>query len=184
LILEQYSQEQLQEMSLVELAYLVLSTKREALSFQQLVNEVATLLNLSEEEIRGRIAQFYTDLNIDGRFVCIGENSWGLRAWYPYDQIEEEMAPVVRPKKKKKSIDDYDDFDDIDDLDEDDFDYDDLDEYGTEDEELDDEDMVAEEDEFGLDGEYDDDMIDDEEFDLEEDGLDDELDMDETEEDE
>ena len=181
-MLEQYSQEQLQEMSLVELAYLVLSTKREALSFQQLVNEVAALLNLSEEEVRGRIAQFYTDLNIDGRFVCIGENSWGLRAWYPYDQIEEEMAPVVRPKKKKKSVEDYDDFDDIDELDEDDFDYD-LDEYDEEVEVLDDEDMMNDEDEFTLDDEYDDEIIDDEEFDLDDDHLDDELEIDETEED-
>jgi len=181
-MLEQYSQEQLQEMSLVELAYLVLSTKREALSFQQLVNEVASLLNLSEEEVRGRIAQFYTDLNIDGRFVCIGENSWGLRAWYPYDQIEEEMAPVVRPKKKKKSVEDYDDFDDIDELDEDDFDYD-LDEYDEEVEVLDDEDMMNDEDEFTLDDEYDDEIIDDEEFDLDDDHLDDELEIDETEED-
>lgn len=181
-MLEQYSQEQLQEMSLVELAYLVLSTKREALSFQQLVNEVAALLNLSEEEVRGRIAQFYTDLNIDGRFVCIGENSWGLRAWYPYDQIEEEMAPVVRPKKKKKSAEDYDDFDDIDELDEDDFDYD-LDEYDEEVEVLDDEDMMNDEDEFTLDDEYDDEIIDDEEFDLDDDHLDDELEIDETEED-
>jgi len=181
-MLEQYSQEQLQEMSLVELAYLVLSTKREALSFQQLVNEVAALLNLSEEEVRGRIAQFYTDLNIDGRFVCIGENSWGLRAWYPYDQIEEEMAPVVRPKKKKKSAEDYDDFDDIDELDEDDFDYD-LDEYDEEVEVLDDEDVMNDEDEFTLDDEYDDEIIDDEEFDLDDDHLDDELEIDETEED-
>jgi len=169
-------------MSLVELAYLVLSTKREALSFQQLVNEVAALLNLSEEEVRGRIAQFYTDLNIDGRFVCIGENSWGLRAWYPYDQIEEEMAPVVRPKKKKKSAEDYDDFDDIDELDEDDFDYD-LDEYDEEVEVLDDEDVMNDEDEFTLDDEYDDEIIDDEEFDLDDDHLDDELEIDETEED-
>jgi DNA-directed RNA polymerase subunit delta len=182
LSLVQYSQEQLQEMSLVELAYLLLSEKKEAVSFKELIDEIAALLNLSEEEVRGRIAQFYTDLNIDGRFICIGENRWGLRVWYPYDQTEEETAPTVKPKKKKKAIDEYDDFDDID---EDELDYDDLDEFEEEDDvDLDDEDII--DDEFGLDDadEFDDELLDDEEFDLGDEDLEDELDIDESEEEE
>ncbi|TXK90083.1 DNA-directed RNA polymerase subunit delta, partial [Parageobacillus sp. SY1] len=63
LSLQQYSQEELREMSFVELASLVLSEKREALSFQQLVNEVAALIGLSEQEVKQRLAQYYTDLN-------------------------------------------------------------------------------------------------------------------------
>ncbi|MBA2872797.1 DNA-directed RNA polymerase subunit delta [Anoxybacillus calidus] len=173
--LEQYSQEELQEMSLVELAYLVLSDKKEAVSFQQLVNEIAAILHLSEEEVRGRIAQFYTDLNIDGRFICIGENRWGLRAWYPYDQIEEETAPVVKTtKKKKKVLDEYDDFDEID---EEELEYDALDDF-EDDIDLDDEDII--DDEFDLDDpdEFDEELLDDEEFDLGDEDLEDELDVD------
>ena len=51
LSLQQYSQEELREMSFVELASLVLYEKKEALSFQQLVNEVAALIGLSEQEV-------------------------------------------------------------------------------------------------------------------------------------
>jgi DNA-directed RNA polymerase subunit delta len=182
LILEQYSQEELQEMSLVELAYLVLSEKREAVSFKQLVDEIAAILHLSEEELRGRIAQFYTDLNIDGRFICIGENRWGLRAWYPYDQTEEETVPVVRTKKKKA----LDDFDDFDDLDEAELEYDDLDDFDDEDDiDLDDEDIIDDDFELDDEEEFDEELLDDEEFDLDDEDLEDELDIDdETEEEE
>lgn len=100
--LQQYSQEELREMSFVELASLILSEKREALSFQQLVDEVAALIGLSEQEVKQRLAQYYTDLNIDGRFICVGENVWGLRTWYPFDQTEDETVMVTKPKKKKR----------------------------------------------------------------------------------
>jgi DNA-directed RNA polymerase subunit delta len=175
LSLEQYSQEELREMSFVELAYLVLSDKKEAVSFKQLVDEIAAILHLSEEEVRERIAQFYTDLNIDGRFICIGENRWGLRAWYPYDQTEEETVPVVRPKKKKKALDEYDDFDDID---EDELAYDDLDDF-EDDIDLDETDII--DDEFDLDEAdgFDDELLDDEEFELDDEDLEEELDIDE-----
>jgi DNA-directed RNA polymerase subunit delta len=180
LSLEQYSQEELREMSFVELAYLVLSDKKEAVSFKQLIDEIAAILRLSEEEVRERIAQFYTDLNIDGRFICIGENRWGLRTWYPYDQTEEETVPVVKPKKKKKALDEYDDFDDID---EDELEYDDLDDF-EDDIDLDDEDII--DDEFDLDDAdgFDDELLDDEEFDLGDEDLEEELDIDEESEEE
>ncbi len=179
--LQQYSPEELQEMSLVELAYLIMTDKKEALPFQQIVNEIAALVNLSEEEVRERIAQFYTDLNIDGRFICIGENRWGLRSWYPYDQTEDEnVSTTVKPKKKKKALDEYDDYDEI--IDEEDLDYDDLDDY--EDEEVDLEDELLDEDEFDLDeaDAFDDELLDEDEFDLEDEDLEEELEIDETEE--
>ncbi len=100
---QQYSPEELQEMSFVELANLILLDKREALPFDQLVREAAALAGISEEEMEARLAQYYTDLNIDGRFICVGENVWGLRAWYPFDQTEDETVTIVKPKKKKKS---------------------------------------------------------------------------------
>jgi DNA-directed RNA polymerase subunit delta len=184
LILQQYSQEELQEMAFVELASLILLEKREALSFQQLVDEVAALVGLSEQEVKQRLAQYYTDLNIDGRFICVGENLWGLRAWYPFDQTEDETVMVSKPKKKKKALDDeYDDYDDL--LDEEDIDYDDLDEYDEDDLDLD-EDELLEDDEFDLDDDvtFDDEILDNDEFDLEDDELDEELEIDDPEEEE
>jgi len=175
LSLAQYSQEQLKEMSLVEIAYLILLEKKQAINFKELMDEITRLLDLTQEEVEDRIAQFYTDLNIDGRFICIGENSWGLRSWYPYDQIEEETQPIVKPKKKKgkKALDDDLDIDDFEDL-EDDLDFEDMDDY--DDDEADDEDDFAEEDE---EEDIDDEDLLEDDYDLEDEELDDDLDLDE-----
>ncbi|MGM7682053.1 DNA-directed RNA polymerase subunit delta [Cytobacillus sp. Hm23] len=139
--LKQYSLDQLKEMSLIEIAFDILSSRKKPIIFKELVDDITASLHLSQDEINAKISQFYTDINIDGRFICVGENLWGLRSWYPYEKIEEEVTPTVKSKKKKskkasdkvtkkveeESFDDLDDFeeedieldlDDIDDLDE------------------------------------------------------------------
>jgi DNA-directed RNA polymerase subunit delta len=169
LSLTQYSPEQLKEMSMVEIAYLILSEKKQAITFKELMDEISRLLDLTQEQVEDRIAQFYTDINIDGRFICIGENNWGLRSWYPYDQIEEETQPMVKTKKKKaKKV--YDDDLDIDEID-DDLDFDELDDYEEDEEDFDD----TEED-------FDDELIDDDYDDVEDDDLNEDLDLDDEEE--
>jgi len=121
-------------MSLIELAYDLLVERNEPIPFKELMSELASLQHLSKAEVAKRIAQFYTDLNVDGRFTSLGDNRWGLKTWYPVDQIEEEVVHVVKVKKKKKKakkaavvVDDFDEIDEedldyeeeIDDLDED-----------------------------------------------------------------
>ena len=77
------------ELSMIEVAHAILAQHGETMAFADLVNEVQQYLGKSDEEIRERISQFYTDLNIDGSFISLGDNTWGLRAWYPYDSIDE-----------------------------------------------------------------------------------------------
>jgi DNA-directed RNA polymerase subunit delta len=186
--LEQLSPEQIQEMSMIELAYEILSSKKQALSFKELLEEISQMLNLSEEQVSEKIAQFYTELNIDGRFISIGDNRWGLKAWYRYEQIEDETTPQIKPKKKKAKIlygdDDDLDMDEFDDLDDEDLVYDDLDVFEDDEEEV----LDEEEDFDGLDDEedFDDELLDDEEdFDLgNDDELDEDLDLDDIEDDE
>src|SRR5699024_1900670 len=50
-----------------------------------------------------KLAQFYTDLNIDGRFTALGSNNWGLKRWYPKSQTSEKNIT-----EEKKSIIDED----------------------------------------------------------------------------
>lgn len=167
-------------MSFIEIAYELLNEKKQAVPFKDIVDEVSQLLGLSEEEARAKLAQFYTDLNIDGRFISLGENRWGLRVWYPVDQTEDETITTVKLKKKKakKALDDDLDVDDYDDIDEDDIDYDDLDEFEEEeDEDLLDEDLIDDELDALDEDDDDSDLIDDEDdYDLDDDELiDDEL---------
>ncbi len=74
--------------------------------FADLANAVQAYLGDSNKEIRDRLSQFYTDLNIDGSFISLGDNLWGLRTWYPYESIDEATVHTEededRPKRKKR----------------------------------------------------------------------------------
>ncbi|WP_334331760.1 DNA-directed RNA polymerase subunit delta [Companilactobacillus sp. HBUAS59544] len=80
------------ELSLIEVAYEILNeNKKEVMNFSDIVNEMQDYLGKSDEEIKEALPQFYTDLNNDGSFLSLGENVWGLRKWYPYDSVDEEV---------------------------------------------------------------------------------------------
>jgi len=166
LSLAQYSKEELQELSLIEMAYEFLKNSKQPISFNELVKEIQAAADISEQEIRSRLAQFYTDINIDGRFRSLGENRWGLRVWYPVDSAEEELVPSVKTKKKKaKKVVEEEDFDEIEDED-----YDELDDFADEDDLLDDEEDLDLDEVDEFDEDDDDDVIEeDEEFELDED---------------
>ncbi|MFD2446806.1 DNA-directed RNA polymerase subunit delta [Bacillus sp. CGMCC 1.16607] len=180
--LAQLTKEQLDDMSLIEMTYVILENNKQAIAFNEILNEIVAATGLTENEVKAKIAQFYTDLNIDGRFLCLGENRWGLRSWYPVDQAEEDTITQIKPKKKKaKKAKDDDDLEDYDELDEDEIDYDDefeeddlLDDEEDESfddldeavDEFEDEELIDEEEEL-LDGLDDEELDDEEEDDLE-----------------
>ncbi len=165
------TKEQLAEESLINLAYAILTEKRASVSFNDLLTIIKELVGYSDEEIKSRLLQFYTDMNIDGRFLFNQETGWGLREWFKVEQIEEETAPSVKTHKKKSkaALDDEDDIEE--DLDEEEIDFDeDYEEFVEEeiDEEKEEIDF-DEEDIEDIDEEIDEDFIeDDEEFEEEE----------------
>lgn len=132
------TKDQLAEESLINLTHAILEEKRTSVPLNDLLETIKELTGLTDAEIKKRLVQFYTDLNVDGRFLYNQENGWGLREWFKVEQIEEETAPSVKTHKKKaKAV--LDDEDDLDlDLEEDDIDFDeDYEEFVEED--LDDE---------------------------------------------
>lgn len=164
--LNQYTNEEIKEMSLIELAHAILTEHSQAMPFQEIVDRIQELQGLEKEELQKKLPQFYTDLNIDGRFSTSGENKWGLKDWYPIDQIEDEMTNPVKPKKKKaKKVAEADlDEDFEEDIEDDDLeDFDDLDDEDLLDE---DDDLLDDEDDDDLE-EEDDELVDDD-FDIDE----------------
>lgn len=165
------TKEQLTEESLINLAYAVLNEKRASVSFNDLLKIIQELVGYSDEEMKSRLLQFYTDMNIDGRFLYNQETGWGLREWFKVEQIEEETAPSVKTQKKKSkaAFDEDEDLDDDVDLDEEDIDFDEdfeefVDEEELDEEEEDKEDIDFDEDELeDIDEEIDEDFIDEEE---------------------
>ena len=154
------SEEKAQEMPMVDLAFQLLKEYNKPLYYRDLMQEVAKIKGLSEEEINDVIAHLYTEINIDGRFACVGGNMWGLKRWYPLEKSEDAMGSGKRPRiindddlddedlyeeDSEESFDSEEDFDSIDEDDDDLF----LDDEADVDEELelDDEDLVDEEEE-------------------------------------
>ncbi|MWV47637.1 DNA-directed RNA polymerase subunit delta [Paenibacillus sp. HJL G12] len=171
--------EKIREMPLVDLAFAVLKAANTPFYYLDLMKEVAKLRGLTEEEIQDTVAQLYTEINIDGRFACVGTNLWGLKRWYPVDRSEDPIASAKRPR----IINDDDDDDDDDDFadDDDNFSADDSDEdFDRIDEDHDD--IYSDDDseeEVEEDGIIEDEEIDEEEEDLDEEEEDSEDDSDE-----
>ncbi|MBW4838523.1 MAG: DNA-directed RNA polymerase subunit delta [Paenibacillaceae bacterium] len=163
--------EKVQEIPMVDLAFMILKAANTPYYYRDLMNEVAQLRGMTEDQINEAIAQLYTEINIDGRFACVGTNLWGLKRWYPIERSEDPVGNSKRPRIINDDDDDLDDDfveeddtyvsddeEDYDAIDEDsedelfpDDDDDDVEEVEDEellpDEELEDEDELAEEEE-------------------------------------
>ena len=100
--------EQLAEESLIDLAYALLEDRKQAMPLNDLLKEIQKLNGISNEDLKSRLVQFYTDLNVEGRFLLNHENGWGLREWYKVETIEEETAPTIKSRKKKAKVADED----------------------------------------------------------------------------
>ncbi|WP_150275778.1 DNA-directed RNA polymerase subunit delta [Paenibacillus tepidiphilus] len=119
--------EKIREMPMVDLAFLVLKAANTPFYYRDLMVEVAKLRGMTEEETNDTIAQLYTEINIDGRFACVGTNLWGLKRWYPLERSDDPVGNSKRPR----IINDEDD-----DLEDDDFTEDD-DSYASDEEDFD-----------------------------------------------
>ncbi|MCF6135639.1 MULTISPECIES: DNA-directed RNA polymerase subunit delta [Thermoactinomyces] len=98
--------ERVRETAMVDLAYDLLKQKGEAMLYRDIMGEVSSMKGFTKEEAEHYIAQLYTEINIDGRFVCVGRNLWGLREWYPTDQATDSAVAA-----NVKEDDEYHDLD-------------------------------------------------------------------------
>lgn len=160
--------ERIREMPLVDLAFEVLKSANTPYYYRDLIMEVAKIRGVGAEDLNQFIAQVYTEINIDGRFACVGNNVWGLKRWYPVERAEDPVGNT----KRTRIINDDDDLDEDDELyvdeeetydsEEDGFDgYDDDEVFSDEDAEVEDDVEIDEE-------EIDEDELEEEELSLEE----------------
>lgn len=127
------TREQLAEESNIDIAYAVLKEKGEHLTLRQLMDEVRKLNGVTVRAMADNLHRVNTDINIDGRFLSIDDIRWGLREWFPVEQLEVETAPVVRARRKRRKSavvgeEDDEEEEDLEDVDDDGFDKIDLEE--------------------------------------------------------
>ncbi|HFI0529523.1 TPA: DNA-directed RNA polymerase subunit delta [Streptococcus suis] len=98
------------ELSMIEVARAILEERGrgDEIYFNDLVNEIQNYLEKPNSEIRAALPIFYSDLNVDGSFIPLGDNKWSLRSWYAIDEIDEEVITLEEdddaPKRKKKRV--------------------------------------------------------------------------------
>lgn len=71
---------------MVDIAYRILEENAEPIEYRDLMNRVFEIKGFSQAEIDQHISHLYTDLNVDGRFLCVKRGIWGLCSWYPVDK--------------------------------------------------------------------------------------------------
>lgn len=125
--LDKFKDKNRDELSMIEVARAILEDNGKRMAFADIVNAVQKYLNKSDEEIRERLPQFYTDMNTDGEFISMGENVWALRSWFPYESVDEEVNHPEDDDLDATADDSDDDYGDADsDYDEDNDDTDDV----------------------------------------------------------
>lgn len=92
--------------SMADVAYEILSSKKRAIQFSKLWEEVAKKTNVSND----MIAQFYSDLTLDSRFASLKENKWDLVERRKFDESHIDISKIElgedEPEEGENSEDD------------------------------------------------------------------------------
>lgn len=72
---------------MVDIAYDFLSKEKKEVGFVKLWEEVSKQKGLTPAQADDLIAQFYTDMSLDDRFVHLKDNSWDLRSRYRFEDV-------------------------------------------------------------------------------------------------
>jgi len=131
--LKNLSLEDLEMMSLQDIAYAVLKENKKSANTAVLLKEICKLLDC-EESFEEKIGDFYTTLNNDKRFVLLDNNEWDIRDNHSVtivmddEEDEEEIEEEDEEEIEEEVEDELDNIDDDldDDLDDDDDDLSDL----------------------------------------------------------
>ena len=111
--LKELSTEKIKEMSLIDLCYAYMIEEGiERLNIYDFLDYIKPLRNDGDEEFVTQAAYFYTDLNLDGRFVCVEDGSWKLRDSLLVEEetedIHDELDELIEDEDIEENEDVYD----------------------------------------------------------------------------
>ncbi|MEF9968033.1 MAG: DNA-directed RNA polymerase subunit delta, partial [Longicatena sp.] len=93
--------------AMIDEAYDLMSKKKKAIVFVKLWEEVAQIMAFTQAQEEDNIAQFYSDLSLDDRFVNVGNNKWDLRERHTYKEAVIDTSDILI-----ETDDDSDDYSD------------------------------------------------------------------------
>ena len=80
--------------SLLNIAYRIIEKSSNPIEFAKLWDAVCAEADLSKEDADKKVARFYTNLSLDGRFANLGNNVWDLRNRHAFAQVHIDLKDV------------------------------------------------------------------------------------------
>jgi len=126
--LKTMKKDELELMSNKDIAYLILEESKRKLNTADLFKKIIKLLELPESTFEKKIADFYTALSTDKRFILLDNGKWDLRSNHTSDKVikvsdeddDEESEENETEEELEEDELEEDSFDDTDDTDYDD----------------------------------------------------------------
>ena len=120
--LKTMKKEELELLSNKDIAFMILEESKRKLNTADLFKKIIKLLDLPESVFEKKIADFYTALSTDKRFILLDNGKWDLRTNHTSDKViritddeedEEEEEEDLEQQEKEDEIEE-DSFDDTD----------------------------------------------------------------------
>ncbi len=128
--LKTMKKEELELMSNKDIAEIILTESKRKMNTADLFKKIMKLLELPESVFEKKIADFYTALSTDKRFILLDNGKWDLRSNHTSDKVIKISDDEDEEEEEEEDLDEKQD-EDEDSLDEDNYD-------DTEDEDFDD----------------------------------------------
>ena len=126
--LKTMKKDELELMSNKDIAYLILEESKRKLNTADLFKKIIKLLELPESTFEKKIADFYTALSTDKRFILLDNGKWDLRSNHTSDKVikvsdedDEEESDEENLEEEELEEDELEE-DSFDDTDESDYD--------------------------------------------------------------
>jgi DNA-directed RNA polymerase subunit delta len=91
--------------SMMDVAYDVIVKKKRAILFTKLWEEVSKIYGVSND----KIAQFYSDLTLDSRFVSLKENKWDLIERRKFEESHVDLSAIELDEDEPEEIEEEQD---------------------------------------------------------------------------
>lgn len=116
--LKNMKKEELELLSNKDITNLILEESKRKLNTADLFKKVIKLLGLPESTFEDKIADYYTALSTDKRFILLEDGTWDLRSRHTSDKvlkIQEDEDEDEEEKESQEEPIEEDNFDDTDD---------------------------------------------------------------------
>lgn len=117
--LKKMKKEDLELLSNKDIAKLILEDTNKTINTADLFKKIIKLLELPESTFEAKIADFYTALATDKRFILLDNGKWDLRSNHTSDKlikvsVDDEDEDEEKPEEEPLEEDNFDDTEDDD----------------------------------------------------------------------